>query len=137
MNSRTPTKAETIYLEAAKRAVGCVACNKLGYENDFLPEQLAIHHDPDFGSKIKLAHFRAVPLCAGHHQGVVPAGCKLPKGEPIRHSQLGSNEKAFKELIGTDAEMCEWVWGRISLDARDKIGEITGIYSYEDLCNLT
>ncbi|WP_274882406.1 Ref family recombination enhancement nuclease [Vibrio harveyi] len=132
MNSRKPTKAESIYLEAAAMAVGCVACNKLGYENDYLPEQLAVHHNPDKGSKEKLCHFFGVPLCGVHHQGAVPSGLKLPEGEPVRHGQ-GEHYRAFMELIGSDIDMCKWVWDRISLDAKDRIGEITSIYSFEDL----
>ncbi|MGB1975879.1 MAG: Ref family recombination enhancement nuclease [Vibrio toranzoniae] len=135
MNSRKPLKAEQIYLEAAAITCGCVACAKLGYENDYLPEQLSAHHNPDKGNKAPLIHFFAVPLCAVHHQGAVPSGMKLPEGEPVRHSQLGSNSKAFKEQVGTDFELCEYVWDRISLDIKDKIGELTGIYEYRDLIN--
>ena len=133
MNSRKPTKAESIYLKAAAEAVGCVACNKLGYDNDYLPEQLSAHHNPDKGSKEKLAHFFAVPLCAVHHQGAVPIGMKLPEGEPVRHSQLGDHTTAFKEKVGSDLEMARWVWERLSLDVVDSIGAITQIYSFDDL----
>jgi hypothetical protein len=136
MNSRKPTKAELIFLEAAATACGCVACNKLGYENDYLPEQLAIHHNPDKGNKAPLIHFFGIPICGVHHQGAVPSGMKLPKGEPVRHSPLGSHSKAFKEQIGTDLDLSRYVWDRISLDAKDKIGEITGIYDYSDLLKL-
>ncbi|KFA99458.1 Ref family recombination enhancement nuclease [Vibrio sp. ER1A] len=136
MNSRTPTKAERIYLEAAKIAVGCVACNKLNYENDYLPEYLAIHHSTDKGSKAPLAHFFGVPICGVHHQGVVPSGMKLPKGEPVRHSPLGSHEKVFKEKVGSDLELVRFVWSKLSLDAIDAIGEITGIYSFDDLLKI-
>lgn len=100
MNSRKPLKAEQIYLEAAAIACGCVACAKLGYENDYLPEQLAVHHNPDKGNKAPpLVHFFAVPLCAVHHQGAVPSGMKLPKGEPVRHSPWGVIQKYSRRLL--------------------------------------
>lgn len=136
MNSRKPTKAESIFINAAINACGCQACGKMDHPNDYLAEQLAIHHNPDKGSRDKYSHFFAVPLCAIHHQGAVPAGLKLPKGEPVRHSSLKSSERSFKELIGDDLTMSYYIWERLSLDALDAIGELTGIYSFQDLAQL-
>lgn len=136
MLSRTPTKAENIFIRAAIQAVGCYACYKLGHPNDYLEEQLAIHHNPDKGSRDKYCHFFAIPLCGVHHQGAVPPGMKLPATEPVRHSALGATESNFKSTVGDDLEISYAVWEKISLDAQDAIGELTGIYSFFDLAKL-
>lgn len=136
MNGRKPTIPELLYVDAAKRTVGCYACEKLGYENDWPPEYLAVHHNPDKGSSDKYCHFFSVPLCAGHHQGVVPIGCQLSPDEPVRHSQLGSRERLFRSRVGSDIDMCADIWERLPVDALDKIGMATGIYGFEDLLRM-
>lgn len=133
MNGRKPTLPELLYIEAAKRTVGCYACDKLGRDNDLPEEYLAVHHNPDKGSADKFCHFFTVPLCAVHHQGAVPMGCKLPEDEPVRHSQLGARERLFRTQVGRDIEMCRDIWERLPLDALDRIGMATGIHDFDDL----
>ena len=136
MNGRKPTKAEKIFIKAAINSVGCYACFKLGHENDYTEEYLAVHHNPDKGSRDKYCNFFAIPICGIHHQGAVPSGMKLPEGEPVRHPALGSSAANFKELIGDDLTISYEIWDRISLDAKDAIGEETGIYDFFDLARL-
>lgn len=127
MNGRKPNKAEEAYIRGAMQSVGCVACNILGYENDYPePEQyLSTHHNPDKGSKDQYCHFFSVPLCPGHHQGV-----NVPPGkEPVRHR----NYTHFQEKVGSDLDMARFCWERLSLDTQDAIGEKTEIWSFEDL----
>ncbi|MCG6405329.1 Ref family protein [Vibrio fluvialis] len=125
MLGRKPNKAETIYIERVTVSVGCVACHLTGMENDAPPEYLAFHHNPDKGSRDPLCHFFGVPMCPTHHQGHPQAG----KDVPIRHR----NYAHFKSLVGSDIDMARFCWSRLPLEAQDQIGELTGIWDFNDL----
>lgn len=127
MNGRKPSKAELIYINAAKR-VGCVACRKMGHDTDGTEDYISFHHNPDKGSSRPLAHFFGYCLCPYHHQGVVPAGCTDP-GEPIRHK----NEAEFTAKFGSDVACAQYVWNQLTLDQEDKILELAGVESFDDL----
>ena len=58
MKGRTPTAAEKAHWTRVA-ALGCIACRKDGLHNPVV----SIHHVDKPG-----AHFRVLPLCAGHHQ---------------------------------------------------------------------
>lgn len=136
MNGRSPILSEKLYIDAVKRTVGCYACWKLGYDNDLPEEYLAVHHNPDKGSREKYCHFFAFTLCAAHHQGVVPPGCNLPDNEPVRHSQLGARERLFRKKIGDDLAICFEIWEMLPVDTLDRIGMATGIHDFSDLVRL-
>ncbi|MEZ9681934.1 Ref family recombination enhancement nuclease [Vibrio splendidus] len=132
MNGRRPTKGEQIYIAAVLRSQGCIACSRLGYDNDWPEpaEYVEIHHID--GSKAPLCHYKTIPLCPVHHRGAT-GGTKLPKGEPVRHSPLGSHYAAFKDKVGGDMDLLRLCWEGLPLDAQDQIGEITGIWSFDEL----
>ncbi|HDM8198701.1 TPA: hypothetical protein P0E36_004885 [Vibrio harveyi] len=135
MRGRKPNKAESIFGKAVINAVGCVACAKLGYDNDYPEpaEYVQFHHNPDKGSIKPHCHFFGYGLCPVHHQGTTPGGQKIPEGEPVRHSPLGSHYTAFKEKVGTDLDNARYVWDRLPLEAQDQIGELTGIWDFDEL----
>lgn len=137
MKGRKPNKAEMIYGAAMLQACGCVACAKLGYDNDYPEpaEYVEVHHNPDKGSIKPLAHFFTYGLCPVHHRAATN-GQKLPEGEPVRHSPLGSHYTAYKERVGTDLDLARHCWERLPLDAQDQIGELTGIWSFDELLEL-
>lgn len=132
MKGRKPNKSEQTYIAAMLNSSACVACAKLGYDNDYPEpaEYVEVHHTN--GSIKPLAHFFTYGLCPAHHRGAVN-GTKLPKGEPIRHSPLGSHYAAFKDRVGVELDLVKYVWERLPLDAQDQIGELTGIWSFDEL----
>ncbi|MFS1865132.1 hypothetical protein [Vibrio breoganii] len=130
MMGRKASKYEQIYIEAAMRSTGCLACRVMGHDTDVEPEYLEFHHNPQIGSKDRYAHFYGYPLCPIHHRGAV--GMKIPAREPIRHPPLSSKVK-FSEVVGDDFSLAKKVWDRLPLEAIDAIGEGLGVWSYEDL----
>ncbi|HHP0484908.1 TPA: Ref family recombination enhancement nuclease [Vibrio harveyi] len=134
MKGRTATKAEQIYGEAVIRVCGCMACSKMGHPNDWSEplQYVEFHHSSEKGSVKPLSGFFGYGLCPVHHRGST-GGEPIPKGEPVRHDSLGSRKKLFFEKVGTDIELVEYAWSMLPLDAIDKIGELTGIWSFTDL----
>ncbi|EGQ9145689.1 hypothetical protein AAHL06_002937 [Vibrio parahaemolyticus] len=134
MKGRKPTKAEQIYGQAVIQRCGCIACDKLGHPNDW-PEPLEyveFHHSSEKGAVKPLAHFFGYGLCPVHHRGAT--GCNpIPEGEPVRHDPLGSRKQLFFNKVGTDLELVEYAWSKLPLEALDQIGELTGIWSFEEL----
>jgi hypothetical protein len=61
MKGRAPTADEQRFMGAIA-GLGCVACRKDGITNPWI----SIHHID--GRTKPGAHFRVLPLCAGHHQ---------------------------------------------------------------------
>ena len=61
MKGRTPTAAERRHMDKVA-ALGCIACRKDGMHNPYV----SLHHVD--GRTKQGAHFRVLPLCAGHHQ---------------------------------------------------------------------
>ncbi|HCZ9044748.1 TPA: hypothetical protein O4G41_000911 [Vibrio alginolyticus] len=134
MKGRKPTKAEQIYGQAVIQRCGCIACDKLGHPNDW-PEPLEyveFHHSSEKGAVKPLAHFFGYGLCPVHHRGAT-GGNPIPEGEPVRHDPLGSRKQLFFNKVGTDLELVEYTWSKLPLEALDQIGELTGIWSFEEL----
>ncbi|HHF3225031.1 Ref family protein [Vibrio alginolyticus] len=134
MKGRKPTKAEQIYGQAVIQRCGCIACDKLGHPNDW-PEPLEyieFHHSSEKGAVKPLAHFFGYGLCPVHHRGAT-GGNPIPEGEPVRHDPLGSRKQLFFNKVGTDLELAEYAWSKLPLEALDQIGELTGIWSFEEL----
>lgn len=134
MKGRSPTKAEQIYGAAVIQACGCMACAKMGHPNDWSEplEYVEFHHSSDKGAVKPLSGFFGYGLCPVHHRGAT-GGQPIPEGEPVRHDPLGSRKKLFFEKVGTDLELVKYAWSKLPLDAIDKIGELTGIWSFEEL----
>ncbi|EMG7549784.1 Ref family recombination enhancement nuclease [Vibrio alginolyticus] len=134
MKGRKPTKAEQIYGQAVIQRCGCIACDKLGHPNDW-PEPLEyieFHHSSEKGAVKPLAHFFGYGLCPVHHRGAT-GGNPIPEGEPVRHDPLGSRKQLFFNKVGTDLELVEYAWSKLPLEALDQIGELAGIWSFEEL----
>ena len=61
MKGRTPTTDERRHMDAVAQ-LGCIACRKDGLFNCYV----SLHHVD--GRTKPGAHFKVLPLCAGHHQ---------------------------------------------------------------------
>lgn len=121
MNSRTPTKAERLYISACVELVGCIPCILDGREIENPGAWTGFHHDPDFGSTEKNCHFRGYGICGAHHQGNIPAGAELTEEIAVRHPQL-SNGPRFAVVYGPDALLCAMAWERIPEEVKAQIG---------------
>lgn len=62
MLGRSVTAIQKAYWNSLCSQVGCIACRKDGYFNDYV----SIHHID--GRTKKNAHWLVLPLCANHHQ---------------------------------------------------------------------
>lgn len=121
MNGRTPTKAERLYTSACVSEVGCVACRLDGRDIENPAAWTEFHHDPDYGSTDRNAHFRGFGLCAVHHRGVIPGACRSASGVAVRHPIL-SNGPRFSERYGDDAFLCAYAWEQIPDHIKEEIG---------------
>ncbi|RTY53667.1 hypothetical protein EKL29_21350 [Pantoea sp. YU22] len=121
MNGRTPTKAERLYIRACVQDVGCVACRLDGREIENAEAWTEFHHDPDFGSTDKNAHFRGFGLCATHHRGLFPSGCKPDYSIAVRHPILKSSIR-FADKYGDDALLCAYSWELVPAHVKEQIG---------------
>jgi hypothetical protein len=61
MKGRAPTAAEAWFMDRMG-TLPCISCLKDGWEN----RDISLHHID--GRTMDGAHFRVLPLCAGHHQ---------------------------------------------------------------------
>lgn len=121
MNGRTPTKAERLYIDACLREVGCVACRLDGREIENPEIWTEFHHDPDFGSNDRNAHFHGFGLCAVHHRGAFPPGCEPDAGIAVRHPPL-SSVRRFADVYGDDEFLCLYAWEQIPAQVKEEIG---------------
>lgn len=121
MNGRTPTKGERLYIEACLREVGCVACRLDGREIENPEIWTEFHHDPDFGSNDKGAHYRGFGLCAVHHRGAFPPGCNPDPEIAVRHPALSTLRK-FSDVYGPDEFLCLCAWEAIPESTKEAIG---------------
>ena len=94
MRGRTPTVAEREFHDAVAQ-IGCIACRKDGRFN---PE-VSIHHI-DGRTKAE-AHWKVLPLCAGHHQDGTGNDKTLIPVHPYK--------ARFESRYGTQMELLEEV----------------------------
>ena len=90
MKGRTPNKAEKQYHNDLVEWVGCIACR---LDGNFNPT-CSIHHID--GRTKPDAHWKVLPLCAGHHQD----GTGIP-GLVAIHPW----KRRFEKLYGTQEEL--------------------------------
>lgn len=121
MNGRKPTKAEALYISACLREVGCVACRLDGREIENPELWTEFHHDPDYGSLDKNAHYHGFGLCAVHHRGAFPPGCEPDLSIAVRHPPL-SNGPKFSAVYGDDEFLCLYAWDLIPNTIKKQIG---------------
>lgn len=91
MKGRTPNRAEKAWHDLLASNIGCPACFKeTGSRNTYV----SIHHMD--GRTKPDAHWKVLPLCAGHHQngyGPVPM--------PAVHGRL----REFEQRYGTELDL--------------------------------
>lgn len=121
MNGRTPTKSERLYINACVSEVGCVACRLDGRDIENPQTWTEFHHDPDYGSNDKNAHFHGYGLCSVHHRGAFPPGCVPDNRIAVRHPPLG-NARSFNDVYGDDAFLCLYAWEQIPSAIKEEIG---------------
>lgn len=121
MNGRKPTKRESLYINACITQVGCIACRLDGRDIENPGEWTEFHHDPDYGSTDKDCHFHGYGLCAVHHRGAFPPGCKPDRSIAVRHPQQ-SNAGRFSSAYGSDELLCLYAWELIPDHTKQEIG---------------
>ena len=94
--SKTPTKAERDWLEAA-RAFGCIACRI-----DDVDSMANMHHIVS-GNR-RMGHLFSIPLCYEHHQG---GGKRVPS--------VHMTKRSFVARYGTELELLESVKSAMGL----------------------
>ena len=95
MKSRKPTAAEKAHM-ASVAALGCIVCRR----EWGVYSPAAIHHVD--GKTKPDAHFKILSLCGAHHQ---------TGGYGIA---LHAGRAEWERRYGTQAELLEWVAGRIA-----------------------
>ena len=95
MKGRKPTAAEKAHM-ASVAALGCIVCRR----EWGVYSPAAIHHVD--GKTKPGAHFKVLPLCSAHHQ---------TGGYGIA---LHAGRAEWERWYGTQAELLEWVAGRIA-----------------------
>lgn len=80
MKGKSPSAGEKRYHDKLAAIVGCIACRKEGRFND----HVSIHHIA--GRTQPGAHMKVLPLCASHHQPIMP-GIESVHGNKYRFEQ--------------------------------------------------
>ena len=105
------TAAEDARLGAVA-ALGCIACEKDGYPGT----PACVHHlrtRPDgqrYGTGLRAPHSRTIPLCEGHHQGMLDT-TKLA---------FHKNPKAFEARYGSELQLLEETNARLETKHREE-----------------
>jgi hypothetical protein len=95
------TKSDVRRYDALQR-YGCVCCRAEG-----LPiGPVQIHHLVDKGNReLSGGNQSSLPLCAWHHQGIVPAGHTIESATLAFGPSLRHQSKAFHERYGSQREL--------------------------------
>ena len=105
MKGRKPTADEKRYMSEVV-SLGCVICH-LFYS---VESPAAIHHCD--GRTKPDAHYKILPLCAGHHQVSSPSGEWATRHAPGRNA----GKFAFESAYGSEESLMEKVRGMVNYD---------------------
>ena len=114
MKGRTPTQEERVFMDKVA-SIGCIACLLDGR----VMTQVSIHH---IDGRVKPgAHFKVLPLCAGHHQeGTGIPGLIAVHPWKTRFEERYGKQEELLQLVrllieymemrrrGVDPSICKW-----------------------------
>lgn len=96
--------------------LGCEACRL-----DGVLRAANLHHIREgYGAQQRASHWEVIPLCEGHHQGML---ARKP-GEPKLIAFHGA-ERTFKARYGNEVELLEGIWKRLGMNI-EQLPELRG-----------
>lgn len=88
---------------AAVASLSCIACTLDGVEN-----RANLHHvRAGYGTAQRASHWEVLPLCEGHHQGMIDTT------KPVAFHRA---EKTFVLRYGNEILLLQWVWFQLQMD---------------------